>query len=1295
MLASTSVKTQKRIVNMRLITTAALLATLLASAQGQPSAPAAASAPMRIEYVKFIPATESRKLLGMGGNRLYVARKNGSVDVISTEPQGKVLLTLQAKDADGNAVLSQPEGVAVSQDTIYVLDGEQSRVVMFTLDGQYRGRFAGKGSGAGNLSSPQGIAYAEGIVYVADSGNGRIQTYGDNGVFLSTLAIDTASANKGLEDKKIAYRLDKPVAVALDAQGLIYVLDASSSLFSDKSQIKVYGQDGSHLKLLPKNGKPVAMQMAQDGLYVADQEGYAVQKYDASGRMVSYFGSRGDGRAQFQSLSGLALDGGQVFVGDPERGVVHHFRTGAAVAATSAPKQTAFPFVRWQQSQAAAAGKMAWDGKDTLYAVAQDKAALLRLRNGATEEMPLKDITPAALAFDKTGALWVLDRKKARLSKLDGTGNAVLSFGSDGSRNGQFDEPGDFVISSDGNIYVADTGNSRIQAFSSDGVFFKVIDGGVAGKLRRPAAMAIDANDNLYVLYTSRNMVTVYSPNADALYEFGNDKNREADNLKAPVSLMAAHEEIFVLDSDRIRVFSQEGKPLRAFAAPGKGNGELSEAQHLAAKDAASFFVSERGSQRVQLFSTEYKPKPPVQLAVQGAVHGIDLRWAPSPLPYVSQYHVYRSQSEAGDFSRIGSSKTAQYSDADLPPDQKYFYRVAAVTGSGQEGLAGAVVAGAALKYSPPPLENVKSEATTSRIKISWKALDARFVTTYLVYQKDGDKFTRLVESAATEFQKENLSPGTTYTWYLSARSIDGVESEKIPVQTTTQADFRAPLEMDVAELHNVFSNSYKLYEQEGVGQVKLSNNTRGAMNDIKVSFMLNNFMDFPTEVKIDALPPGESREVTLKAVFNNNILTLTEDTPVQAKLEASYFENGQPRVYNKIKTINIYDKHRLSWDEKGRYAAFVTPKDPLVINFSRSVAAEFGATKEPTQLAAALFNTLGALGVTYVQDPINPYQITSNKVDYVDYIQYPRETIQRKSGDCDDLVALYSAALESIGIPTRVLLVPGHMFLMFATGVEADGDGYTMDEMYVAHDGMLWIPVEATLVGKSFIKAWESGAGAYYREKKSGGLSVFDIHEAWAKFKPASLPDDSWKAPPMNRDSIERAFPGDLLSVLKISSQTLTRRHLLAIQKNPADMAAHLQVGIILARQGDRAEAMKYFRKIIETEPKNAAALNNMGNLHMLDGRYPEAQKAYADAAKADPKDAEILVNLANSYKAVNNVDKAKEAFAQAQRIDPAMASKYKALGLELMNAISSSKPGTKPGAKSSSKARPVSKKE
>ena len=117
--------------------------------------------------------------------------------------------------------------------------------------------------------------------------------------------------------------------------------------------------------------------------------------------------------------------------------------------------------------------------------------------------------------------------------------------------------------------------------------------------------------------------------------------------------------------------------------------------------------------------------------------------------------------------------------------------------------------------------------------------------------------------------------------------------------------------------------------------------------------------------------------------------------------------------------------------------------------------------------------------------------------------------------------------------------------------------------------------------------------------------------------------------------------------------------------------MNAHLQAAIVLARLGDRSEAMKYFDKIVAAEPKNAAALNNRGNIFMIEGNYPAAQKNYLAATQSNPEDAEIWVNLAKSYKAVNNMKKAKESFVRAQKLDSSIKNKHKALALELLNAL------------------------
>lgn len=61
---------------MRLFTIAALALLLQGTVLAQNAAPS------RVEYVRFLQATETRKLLGMGGNRLYVVRKSGQVDVL-------------------------------------------------------------------------------------------------------------------------------------------------------------------------------------------------------------------------------------------------------------------------------------------------------------------------------------------------------------------------------------------------------------------------------------------------------------------------------------------------------------------------------------------------------------------------------------------------------------------------------------------------------------------------------------------------------------------------------------------------------------------------------------------------------------------------------------------------------------------------------------------------------------------------------------------------------------------------------------------------------------------------------------------------------------------------------------------------------------------------------------------------------------------------------------------------------------------------------------------------------------
>lgn len=1236
------------------------------SAYAADAAPSAE--PAKAEFVKALPLIKgTQKLLESSSDRLYFSMAEGSVVV--TDLEGKLLQTLQAKEG-GDPVLKKPEAVAIGGGAIYVADSELNQIVMFSSEGKYQGSFGSKkggffssGVGEQELKKPRGVVFHEGIIYVLDYGTKRILMFGSNGVFINPLELKLGSTAKMAKGQGEIYKLREPVELKIDNAGRLYVLD------SDDSLVKVYSPEGDFLHAIPWDGELIGLAVAQDGVYVAKNNEYTIQKYDFNDKLQYRFGDKGEGRGQFKSVTGMGVaKDRQVVVADAAKGTANIFIAEAGTSIEVVPKLATRVFVQsTAESVPVVANKLAWNGKDTIYAIDSDQNAVIVIHNGKSDKtIKLADVTPVAVAVDNSGTVWVLDKKKYRVIKLDvPNGKIVSSFGSEGSGDGQFDSPSDIQISTSGKIYVADKGRDSVQIFDSEGKFVSAIK-----KLSSPISIALDTQENLYVLESSSNTVSMYSAQGALIGNIGKGKEGAPGTLTKPIALMVTLEDVSVLDGNRVKVYSLKGDYLRSFGAKGGRPGELDEPVAIVQKDEMSFFVADRSNKRIQTFVTQYKPAPPQHFAAKSGLHSIELNWDSVQLPYVKQYQIYRSKDEHGGFVRVGTSSSNQFIDRGLEADGVYYYRVATETRSGYEGATSALVSGTSKRYTPPALAAVDVAATPWQIKMTWKPIDSEFVNSYYVYQKDGNAFTKIGEAITPEFIKDVLTPNTKYIYYVAAHSTDGTEAEKFEVKATTLPFSKAPLEIEVVNLRPIFSNSYKIYEQDGVGTVKLTNNTDKDMEGVTLSFLLKDFMDFATETKIDKLATGQSAEVKLKAVFNNNILNVTEDTSVQTLLEASYFDSGKRESYSKNSTVSVYEKHKLLWSEPDRYASFITPKDPPLMSFVRSIVTQYPETKDELLLSASVFNALGVYGFTYVQNPNDPYQVKSGKTNMVDYVQFPRETLDRKSGDCVDLVGFYVAALESLGISTRVIEVPDHLMMMFSTGVKADADGYNMDDMYVIYDDMLWVPVETTLVGNSFVKAWETGASNYYKWKGKG-LEILDISQAWQTYKPASLPESKSKTAEVSKENIEKKFPNDFTSMLKISAQTKTRHYRQKIEKDATDADAYLQIGIILAKLGDRAESMKYFDKVLTLQPNNSAAMNNRGNLFMIEDKYTDAKAAYRDAAKASPNDPYIWINLVKACKAVNEIKEAKEALAKAQSLDPGIKKKYRALSLELSNTL------------------------
>lgn len=108
---------------------------------------------------------------------------------------------------------------------------------------------------------------------------------------------------------------------------------------------------------------------------------------------------------------------------------------------------------------------------------------------------------PTYLTIAPDGNLYVADTMNARIQVFDAEGNFVKTIGERGNRFGQFERPKGIALDGFGNVYVADSGWSNVQIFNPKGeiLLFFGGRGRYPGLLNNPGAIAIDRQNRIYV----------------------------------------------------------------------------------------------------------------------------------------------------------------------------------------------------------------------------------------------------------------------------------------------------------------------------------------------------------------------------------------------------------------------------------------------------------------------------------------------------------------------------------------------------------------------------------------------------------------------------------------------------------------------------------------------------------------------------------------------------------------------------------------------------------------------------
>jgi len=317
----------------------------------------------------------------------------------------------------------------------------------------------------------------------------------------------------------------------------------------------------------------------------------------------------------------------------------------------------------------------------------------------------------------------------------------------------------------------------------------------------------------------------------------------------------------------------------------------------------------------------------------------------------------------------------------------------------------------------------------------------------------------------------------------------------------------RTRVNIEKSEQYRIFPVSWAWYENNPVATVKITNEEPTAITDVTLSFFMDSYMGQPyTFAVLPSIASGSSVEVPVTALFNEIMLSLTENVNANGVIQIQYRSLGTQKDSVFPVQMPIFHRNTLSWDDDRRAAAFVSPRDSSARLFARYVenavdlhmesnrfSPGVSGTPGNVRYAAAMFEALRLYGISYVVVPTLSFVNLHADESALDNVTYPYETLYYRGGDCTYLSILYCSLLEVLDIETAFITVPGHLYMAFEVG---DDDWMAGSEDIIELEGKRWLPVEVTVPDEGFMRAWRIGARQWI--SSDGEAAIFPIRECW-----------------------------------------------------------------------------------------------------------------------------------------------------------------------------------------------------
>ena len=190
----------------------------------------------------------------------------------------------------------------------------------------------------------------------------------------------------------------------------------------------------------------------------------------------------------------------------------------------------------------------------------------------------------------------------------DNAHSYVLQWGSFGQIDGgHFFQLESLSVDNEGNVYVTDSGNARIQKFTSDGQFLKTwgVSGIDNGEFKKPTGIATYEN-NVYVVDSEQARIQVFDSTGKFLQSWGKFGSEQGEFFYPQGISISNDGVVYVADTKnhRIQQFTTDGEFLSSFGIFGPGDGKLRTPVDVALGE-NYVYVSDPGNSKIEKYTYE------------------------------------------------------------------------------------------------------------------------------------------------------------------------------------------------------------------------------------------------------------------------------------------------------------------------------------------------------------------------------------------------------------------------------------------------------------------------------------------------------------------------------------------------------------------------------------------------------------------------------------------------------------------------------------------------------------------